>query len=237
VADALGNSDSTYKDRQAQHDREYAAAWENAPPEFKIKASAFGLKPETLQTEGMAMEFNDNYSTQVHIPNMADALDDIVDEIIEILGPDKAPVVRATYRLLRKAMEDEMMRTRSNDILRVAMLLCFDEKGNLRARVHALLHTVPRLPSQNGFPSMRSSAKICGVSPEWLRRKRDGWCDVLEMAPPAHGIKSDPAKLKYRINALKNHWRNQTYQANTNYDRTYRQRSAQQQQQRARLAN
>jgi len=224
VADTLANSDSTYKDRQAQHDREYAAAWESAPPEFKKGAAAYGLEPELAETEGMAMEYNENYSGHPKIPNMADVLDNLLDEIIEILGPEHAPVIRATYRLLHKAMEEEIMRNRSNDIWRVAMLLCFDEKGNLRARVHALLHTVPRLPSQNGFPSMRSSAKMCGVSPEWLRRKRDGWCNDLELDPPAHGIKSDPAKLKYRINALKNHWRNQTYQANT-YDRILRQRS------------
>lgn len=229
MAEGIPDSEATYKDRQAQHDREYAAAWESAPHDFKRKAAAFGLQPETPATDGMAMEYNDNYSHQSHMPNMADALDDLVDEIIEKLGPENAPVIRATYRLLRKPMDDEIIRNRSNDILRVAMLLCFDEKGNLRARVHALLHTVPRLPSQNGFPSMRSSAKICGVSPEWLRRKRDGWCEILELAPPTHGIKSDPAKLKYRINALKNHWRNQTYKRTQLYERI-RQRAADQRQ-------
>jgi hypothetical protein len=215
--DALG-SESTYKDRQAQRDREYTAAWASAPPEFKRQAEAFGLVPEGNNTDGMAMEYNDNYASQAHTPSMSDALDQYVDHVIETLGVEHAVVIRSAYILLRKPMDEEVVRSRSNLLARVAMLLCFDEKGNLRARVHALLHSIPRLSSQAGFPSMRSSAKLCGVSPEWLRRKRDGWCDALELERPTHGVKSDPAKLKYRINALRNHWRNQTYKRSNNHD-------------------
>jgi hypothetical protein len=231
VSDQSQDTDSTYKDRQAQHDREYTAAWENAPPEFKRQAALFGLHPQSSgDTQGMAMEYNDNYAGQAHIPNMADALDDYVDQIIEEFGPEHAPFIRAIYRRLRKPMDEEIIHSRSNLLARVAMLLVFDEKGNLRARVHALLHSIPRLPNQNGFPSMRSSAKICGVSPEWLRRKRDSWCDALELSRPNNGIKSDEAKLKYRINALKNHWRNQIYKRNGNHEGITQQQQHQRQQ-------
>lgn len=228
VAEAL--ADSSYRDRQSQHDREYTAAWESAPHDFKRRAAAFGIAPETSDGEGMAMEYNDNYAGQSHIPNMADALDQYVDHVIELIGPEHARIIRAAYILFRKPMDEEVIRNRSNLLARVAMLLCFDERGNLRARVHALLHSIPRLSNQAGFPSMRASAKLCGVSPEWLRRKRDGWCDALELDRPTHGVKSDPAKLKYRINALKNHWRNQTYRRTQIYERI-KQRTEQRQHQ------
>lgn len=227
MSEAALNGDSTsYKDRQALRDREYAAAWESAPPEFKRKAAAQGLHPETPDTEGMAMEYNDNYSAGAHIPNMADALDQYVDVVIEKFGVKHARFIRAVYLELRKPMDEEVVRNRANLLARVAMFLVQDEKGNLRARVHALLHSIPRLPVENGFPSMRASAKVCGVSPEWLRRKRDSWCDVLEIARPANGTKSEEAKLKYRANALKNHWRNQLYRRNGKHEGTHQQQPA-----------
>jgi hypothetical protein len=220
------NGDSTYKDRQSQHDREYAAAWEGAPLEFKKEAAMLGLHPDIPDSEGMAMEYNDNYSASAHMPDMAQTVDQYVDHIIEQLGkrynwsPEKreqyAIIIRETVSWLKKPMEEELIRNRANLLGRVSCYLVQDEKGNLRARVHALLHSIPRLAAENGFPSMRASAKVCGVSPEWLRRKRDSWCDLLEIERPACGTKSEEAKLKYRANALKNHWRNQIYKRNGN---------------------
>lgn len=210
------NGDTTYKDRQALRDREYAAAWEGAPHEFKREAALLGLHPEIPDTEGMVMEYDDNYAASAHIPNMADTLDQHVDCVIEKYGAKFAPFIRAIASALQKPMEEELVRNRANLLGRVSCYLVQDEKGNLRARVHALLHSIPRLAAENGFPSMRSSAKACGVSPEWLRRKRDSWCDLLEIERPANGTKSEEAKLKYRANALSNHWRNQTYRANGN---------------------
>jgi len=201
----------TYTDRQIQRDREYAAAWESAPPEFKKDAALMGLQPEVQETTGMAMEYNDNYSAGAHIPDMADSLDQFVDMVIERFGSQHATFIRAIANALKKPMEEELVRNRANLLGRVSCYLVQDEKGNLRARVHALLHSIPRLAAENGFPSMRSSAKVCGVSPEWLRRKRDSWCDLLEIERPANGTKSEEAKLKYRANALANHWRNQRF--------------------------
>jgi hypothetical protein len=201
----------SYTDRQTKHDKEYAAAWENSPPEFKQKAALLGLQPEIPDTTGMAMEYNDNYSASAHIPDMADSLDQFVDMVIERFGGQHASFIRAIADALKKPMEEELVRNRANLLGRVSCYLVQDEKGNLKARVHALLHSIPRLAAENGFPSMRSSAKVCGVSPEWLRRKRDSWCDLLEIERPANGTKSEEAKLKYRANALTNHWRNQRF--------------------------
>lgn len=208
------DSNGSYKDRQSQHDREYTAAWESAPLEFKREAAMRGIHCDVPDQTGMALEYNDNFATSAHTPDMADAVDQYVDHVIEKLGNQHALLIRTIANELKKPMETELIRSRANLLGRVSCYLVQDEKGNLKARVHALLHSIPRLAAENGFPSMRASAKVCGVSPEWLRRKRDSWCDLLELERPANGTKSDEAKLKYRSNALSNHWRNQTFKSN-----------------------
>jgi len=202
-----------YSDRQSQHDREYTAAWDNAPNEFKRDAAMSGIHCDVPEQSGMSLEYNDNFSTCAHSPDMADTLDQYVDHIIERFGGQYASIIRTIANELKKPMEQELIRSRANLLGRVSCYLVQDEKGNLRARVHALLHSIPRLAAENGFPSMRASAKVCGVSPEWLRRKRDSWCDLLELERPANGTKSDEAKLKYRANALGNHWRRQSFKS------------------------
>lgn len=208
------NPNGSYKDRQTQHDREYAAAWENSPVEFRKEAAMLGLHCDVPDQNGMALEYNDNYSTSAHTPDMAETLDRYVDHVIEKFGGKHATFIRTIANALKKPMEEELIRSRANLLGRVSCYLVQDEKGNLKARVHALLHSIPRLAAENGFPSMRASAKVCGVSPEWLRRKRDSWCDLLELERPANGTKSEEAKIKYRANALGNHWRNQTFKSN-----------------------
>lgn len=217
------NTNGSYKDRQTQHDREYAAAWESAPLEFRKEAAMLGLHCDVPEQGGMALEYNDNFTTSAHTPDMANSIDEYVDQVIEEFSRDKRweeinsllPIlIRSIASELKKPMEAELIRGRANLLGRVACYLVQDEKGNLKARVHALLHSVPRLAAENGFPSMRASAKVCGVSPEWLRRKRDSWCDLLELERPANGTKSEEAKIKYRANALGNHWRRQNFKSN-----------------------
>jgi hypothetical protein len=220
------STDGSYRDRQAHHDHEYAVAWENAPLEFRKQAALLGLHCDVPDQNGMALEYNDNYATSAHTPDMAEKLDQYVDIVIERLGtmykwtPEQrakyAPLIKIIADELRKPMEDELIRSRANLLGRVSCYLIKDEKGNLKARVHALLHSIPRLAAENGFTSMRASAKVCGVSPEWLRRKRDSWCDLLELERPANGTKSEEAKIKYRANALGNHWRWQPFKAAKN---------------------
>lgn len=213
----------SYTDRQTKHDREYAAAWENAPLEFKKSAALMGLHPDVPENEGMAMEYDDNYASSAHMPNMAKAIDDFVDRIVEELSAIYnwtmeqrdfySIIIKFAVEWVQKPMQQELEHSQANLLNRVAAFLIADEKGNLRARVHAMVHSIPRMATENGFPSMRASAKSCGVSPEWLRRKRDSCCDLFSIKRPANGTKSDEAKIKYRINALGNHWRNQRYKA------------------------
>jgi hypothetical protein len=210
-----------YTDRQAEHDREYAAAWENSPLEFKQEAAMLGIHPEVPDTSSMSMDYDDSYSASSHTPDMARIIDNFVDQVVEILGaryhwtPQQCRVeeiiVRETIILVQKPLQDEVERNQANLLNRVAGFLIQEEKGNLKARVHALMHSIPRMAAENGFPSMRASARSCGVSPEWLRRKRDNCCDLFSLKRPSSGIKSEEAKLKYRANALGNHWRNQIW--------------------------
>jgi len=179
--------------------------------EFRREAALKGLHPDVPSTEGMAMEYSDNYASSSYLMDMADQLDQYVEELIEKYGSQYEPFIRALYEDFRKPMEAEQNRVRSNTLFRIVLWLIHDEKGNLKARLHALLHSVPRLAVESGYPSMRSSAKTCGVSPEWLRRKRDSLCDLLELERPTGGIKSEEAKIKYRHNALRNHWRTQKF--------------------------
>jgi hypothetical protein len=213
-----GKSDN-YQDRQAQHDREYEQAWENSPQEFKESAGQAGLVAESEDRSGMALEYNENFSRvgapghspSFHIPDMANLLDDYVDEVIEKYGIEHADFIRSIAVDLKKPMEEEQVRNRSLLLGRVSCYLICDEKGNVLARIHALLHSIPRLASAAGYPSLRASAKHCKVSAEWLRRTRDKWCYLLDLEVPSEGKKSSEAKAKYRMNALTNHWRNQKF--------------------------
>lgn len=58
------------------------------------------------------------------------------------------------------------------DVMR-AVLWLVSKGGNIRAHVHALMHINPKIAIQNGYPSLRSSAKACGVSTEYIRRLRN----------------------------------------------------------------
>jgi hypothetical protein len=151
-----------------------------------------------------------------YTPNMAALVDDYVDEVIEKYGCKHAPFIRAVASDLKVPMEVELVRNRSHLLARVCGVLISNEKGNNLASIHALLHTVPRMAGASGFPSLRASARKCNVSPEWLRKTRDKWCDLLGIEAPVNGTKSHEAKTKYQKNAITNHWRNQLYKASKN---------------------
>lgn len=207
----------SYTERQSQHDREYLEAWENAPEEFKREAALMGLSgPEIEDPEALDVkEFNDNYLCTSTTPDMAATLDQYVDIIIEKYGIHHAPLIRNVFADLKVPMNEEVIRERANILGRIAGHLIYmeREKGNMLSRLHALLHAIPRFAAEAGFPSMRASAKVCNVSPEWLRRKRDQWCVLLSIDPPADGVKSAEAKRKYQRNATTNHWRRQKFTA------------------------
>lgn len=208
--------DNSYNERQLAHDREYMAAWENAPEEFKREAAMLGLNAELEDPEALDVkEFNDNYLCTSITPDMATTLDQYVDILIEKHGSQHAVLIRSIFEDMKIPMNDEITKERANLLGRIAGYLIYmeREKGNILSRLHALLHAIPRFAAEAGFPSMRASAKLCSVSPEWLRRKRDQWCVLLGIEPPSDSVKSAEAKKKYKKNALSNHWRRQKFSA------------------------
>jgi hypothetical protein len=114
---------------------------------------------------------------------------------------------------LAEPLRQEHERNKADLLGRIAGNLIYmeREKGNILARIHALIHSIPGYARNAGFSSMRASAKACRVSPEWLRRKRDQWCILLGLEPPAESTKTEEAKGKYSVNATINHWRHQKY--------------------------
>ncbi len=211
-----------YSDTQSLRDAETKRAWDSAPAGFKRKASELGISYEPEGLPGMAMEYDETksrlgspgHSPSFYTPDPA-SIDTLVDQLVEKYGTENEKLVRAVAEDLKKPMNDEIQKSQALTLFRVACCLAKSET-NVMPRVHALLHTIPRLAAITGFGSMRQSAKFCRVSCEWIRRQRDRWCDLLELPIPQDGRKSDEAKAKYSANGHKNHWRKQRYSTTTN---------------------
>jgi hypothetical protein len=201
-----------YSCRQADLDAAYRKAWADAPEEFKQSAMAKGLKPDTAR-ESHACEYNEASEATSYHDNFD--IDTEMDRLIEELGPQHAKAIEAVMTQMEARMRAEMQRESGSTVTRIVCYLIKTEKGNLQARVHQLLHAIPGLAEAVGFSSMRSSARACGVSPEWMRRGREEWCDVLGLDIPAASSKSPEARLAYSKNGLKNHWRNQKFKASS----------------------
>lgn len=212
--------DDPYIIKQDRNNVEYEKAWEDAPEIFKTKAALLGMECDPGHSESLDVEeFNDNLLSTAVRPDMAAALDLHVDFVVEKYA-DRVPAV-----LIRNIAEDlsapmyrEQERNKADLLGKIAGNLIYipREKGNILARIHALIHSIPRYAKEAGFTSMRASAKACRVSPEWLRRNRDQWCVLLDIEPPVVGTKTDTAKKKYTDNAKSNHWRYQKYKHTSN---------------------
>jgi hypothetical protein len=122
-------------------------------------------------------------------------------------------VIRAVASKLEEKKRLEVQREASSTVTRIVCYMIKTDKGNLQARIHQLLHTIPGLAEVVGFKSMRESARSCKVSQEWIARGRSEWCQVLGIPMPAASSKSEEAKARYRSNGLTNHWRKQKYKA------------------------
>lgn len=189
---------------------EYRKAWEEAPQSFKDAAAKAGIGADVESAEGYALEFDEDQSSMSYTPDMR-TLDTETDALIEELGPYQAKLVTSVAGRLRAAMSQEAERLTSEKLTRVVGLLVKCDRKNVLARVHQLLHAIPRLALTAGFASMRASARECGVSVEWIRRGRDQWCQLLDLEIPVEGVKSEVAKIKYRATATTNHWRHQKF--------------------------
>jgi hypothetical protein len=203
--------DSSYIQRQESHDREYEREWENAPEEFKQRAAKLGIKCKPENRFGNALEFHDNILATSHTPDMAQTLDTHIDFIIEKYGKQHEAIIRAVANELKEPMEREQEKGRALLLAQVAAYLVKSPSRNILARVHQLLHAIPRLAASNGYYSMRQSARECGVSVEWIRRGRKEFCEVLGLPIQSEGKKKEEACQKYSKNGKDNHWRNQLY--------------------------
>lgn len=188
-------------------------AWRNADPEFLRNAAALGVRPPSdSDTDGVqhlectrvfvrSDERDEEHHPDYHADGNSalDALDSEIDYIIEEIGPRHEPVIRETLEMLRKPLEQAMTRKVTGMIASIVSILVNCETANLRARVHQLLHAIPRLALVNGFPSMNKSAEACGVSREWIRRGRDSWCESLGIPIPEEGVKKAGASVSSRL--------------------------------------
>lgn len=196
-----------YELRQDARGQEYKREWEKAGPCFKRAVKKLGLEPDTGEQMSQAIEFNENLASGSYTPDPAKAIDTYIDELVERFGAQHEGLIRRIAEALKKPMEEEIERSRALNIGRVACYLARGETGNLKARIHSLLHAIPRLAAVTGFRSMRSSATACGVSVEWISRGRSEWCERLQIPIPVENSKSEAAIEKYRSKALTDHWR------------------------------
>lgn len=212
-----------YCERQLAEDSSYSAAWASAPKAFKRQAALLGLEvsPNSTDDPGV-MEFDENasrvnrpgHTPSFHIPDMATQLDTHIDQLVEKYGFQNEKMVRAIAEDLKAPMRIEIEQNRALMLGRAVSWVVKSDSTNVLARVHQLMHAIPRLAAITGFASMRESARACGVTCEWIRRGRDKACEHLGLPIPTEGRKSDEARVKYQINGKKNHWRRQAFKPN-----------------------
>lgn len=184
-------------------------AWSEAPESFKKKAEAAGLKPH-IDEESHAVNYEEDWSSGSYTPDMAEEIDTFIDMLVE-RHPGNEALVRSIAACMMEPMKAEADKQAALATARIACYLVKTEKGYLLARVHALLHAIPRLALVNGLSSMRHSARECGLSVEWVRRSRNQWCDILGIKAPLEGTKPEECCKKLKQAALTRHWRNQKF--------------------------
>ena len=188
--------------RQEARDQRYRESWSQAPESFRLQASAAGIGPH-IERQGAAIAFEEDYASASYTPDVAAAIDSTLDMLIEKHGNPE--LVKAIVASLEEPMRRESERTQAGIVARVVCYIVKGEKGNVLARIHGLMHAIPRLAAAEGFGSMSQSAIACGVSREWMKQMRDFWCDTLAIPVPKEGTKSEDAKRKYRDIAIRRH--------------------------------
>ena len=214
-----------YSSRQSAMDREYREAWKQVPASFRESTQDLikdhekeilrlrSLSPHVDDKEGHAMEFEPNYASAGYTIDIAEALDSQVDELCEIHGDKSRKIIQDVVDRLIDLADKKVEQNNSLKLARVVMMLVSGGKKNVLAKVHGLMHAVPRLAIPCGFVSMRASGRECGVSVEWVRKTRNQFCDLLEIPVPAESSKSEEAKAEYKRVATTpgRHWRSQRY--------------------------
>ncbi len=213
-----------YSSVQAERDHQYLEEWEKAPEAWKEQAKSAGLEAHVDNKEGHAMEFEPNYASAGYSIDIAKVLDSQVDELVEIHGDAARKIIQDVVDRLVDIADKKVEQNNSLKLARVVMMLVSGGKKNVLAKVHSLMHAVPRLAVPCGYSSMRASARECGVSVTWISKGREQFCEMLEIPIPVESTKSDEAKAKYREVATTpgRHWRRQSYVSpNTQHPTTH----------------
>lgn len=212
-------SQERYEEYRSEENAALRRAWEGAPESFKKAARARGLELDIEQREGVVLEFNETHPSTAYIPDVAADIDTHIDRLIEKYGAANEGLIRAISQDLQEPMRREIEQSRGLMLGRIACYLAKGESTNVMARIHAILHSIPRLAIQVGYTSLRHSSRECGCSVEWLRKKRDQICHELGLPIPVDAQKKPEAKRKYKEAALGigfkpngekySHWRKQ----------------------------
>ena len=183
-------------------------AWKNADPEFLSQARKLGIGPsvdtDLERVENAALftrEHELDVETKAAPGSFVDELDSEMDILIEEVGPEHAKLVMEVVHRLHGPLIRRLDLGRMQMISTIVCILVHCETANLRARIHQLLHSIPRLAVINGFSSMNKSAEACGVSREWIRRGRDEWCERLGIPVPEEGKKAGCNRKKLKLAA------------------------------------
>jgi hypothetical protein len=212
-----------YLEYQSQKDHEYKSAWKEAPETWKEKAKSAGIEPHVDDQDGHALEYDVNYASAGYTIDIAAALDSQVDELVEIHGDDARKIIQDVVDRLVDLADKKVEQNNSLKLARVVMMLVSGGKKNVLAKVHSLMHAVPRLAIPCGFSSMRHSARECGVSVTWIAKVREQFCEMLEIAVPVESSKSDEAKAEYKKVATTpgRHWRRQVFKSDSHQTQTH----------------
>jgi hypothetical protein len=201
----------SYEPYQDHRDREYREAWKKAPRRFIKAASKIGIEGPDLDRSGEAIEYDTNAAGVAYTVDMAAGIDTIVDDLVERYGAEHRAIIIAVIEEMKKPMIQEIEKNQAVLLNRVAGFMIASERSNILARVHSLIHAIPLLAEVNGITSMRHSARLCGVSPEWIKRGRDQACEALGLKIPEARGKSALAKVRYALNGKNHHWRTQLF--------------------------
>lgn len=201
----------TYEEFQDSSELAYRRAWSEAPESFKQEALDCGVNMDCDGRPSDALPFEEGSSAASYTPDMADTLDEHVDGVIEKHGGQFALLIRSVADDLKTPMILEIARNRALLLGRVVTTILHGGRKNMMARIHGLLHCLPGLAEEHGYFSLSKSATACGVSRQWMTRSRDGWCHRLCIPIPALNKKSPEAINKYRVAAIRDHWRRRAF--------------------------
>ena len=201
--------------RQYMRDTEYRRAWEALTPEQVAEMAAVGIKshdcdrePAPYRGERVIVGRDGDIGTLcdrsggVEV-DFAGSVDKLSDHLAEDFGVTRLQAVKLAAFI--EARTKDALTERSALLLARIVGFFLIGSDNLQARAHGLAHAA-RMARRNGLLSLRHSAKLCGVSPEWMRRVAWRWCDTLDL-PPLEDAKSPAARASYRHDKLTNHHR------------------------------